>query len=43
MPAGVKPSDRGDHSKGTKGPRMDLIYKAAPPKQPDDASGLGGV
>ncbi len=38
VPPGVSKDDRGDHSKGTKGPRMDLIYKAAPPKAPDDAS-----
>ena len=25
-PAGVKPGDRGDHSKGEKGPQMDLIW-----------------
>jgi membrane carboxypeptidase/penicillin-binding protein len=31
MPAGVKPGDRGDHSKGEKGPQMDLIWH--PPKQ----------
>jgi len=38
VPPGVHKDDRGDHSKGVKGPRMDLIYKAAPPKQPDDAA-----
>ncbi|HEY5925873.1 MAG TPA: transglycosylase domain-containing protein [Kofleriaceae bacterium] len=26
-PAGVKPGDRGDHSKGERGPQMDLIFK----------------
>ena len=28
VPPGVKPNDRGDHSKGTKGPQMDLIFRA---------------
>jgi penicillin-binding protein 1A len=37
VPAGVNPKDRGDHSKGTKGPQMDLIWRAAPKK--DDAAG----
>jgi len=36
VPPGVNKDDRGDHSKGVKGPRMDLIYKSATPKQPDD-------
>jgi penicillin-binding protein 1A len=27
VPAGVSPKDRGDHSKGEKGPQMDLIFK----------------
>ena len=31
LPAGVKASDRGDHSKGTHGPQMDLIFR--PPKK----------
>ncbi len=37
LPAGVKASDRGDHSKGTHGPQMDLIFR--PPnkdKAPED-------
>lgn len=37
VPPGVKPNDRGDHSKGTKGPQMDLIFRS--PKKdaaPDD-------
>ena len=37
IPPGVSKDDRGDYSKGVKGPRMDLIYKSAPPKKPDDA------
>ncbi|MBS1121754.1 MAG: Peptidoglycan glycosyltransferase [Deltaproteobacteria bacterium] len=32
VPPGVKKEDRGDHSKGTRGPQMDLIYKG-PTKQ----------
>jgi membrane carboxypeptidase/penicillin-binding protein len=28
VPPGVKPNDRGDHSKGTKGPQMDLIFRS---------------
>ena len=38
VPPGVNPKDRGDHSKGTKGPQMDLIFRS--PKKPpegDDA------
>jgi len=31
MPPGVKPNDRGDHSKGDHGPQMDLIFR--PTKQ----------
>jgi len=27
LPAGVKANDRGDHSKGEKGPQMDLIFR----------------
>jgi penicillin-binding protein 1A len=37
VPPGVNKDDRGEYSKGVKGPRMDLYYKAAPPKKPDDA------
>jgi len=29
VPPGVKPNDRGDHSKGTKGPQMDLIFRSS--------------
>jgi penicillin-binding protein 1A len=29
VPPGVKATDRGDHSKGTKGPQMDLIWRPA--------------
>ena len=32
VPAGVNPKDRGDHSKGTKGPQMDLVWRAPPKK-----------
>jgi penicillin-binding protein 1A len=35
VPAGVSKYDRGDHSKGTKGPQMDLIWKV----QKKDAGG----
>jgi penicillin-binding protein 1A len=31
IPPGVKPTDRGDHSKGTHGPQMDLVFR--PPKK----------
>jgi penicillin-binding protein 1A len=34
VPPGVKPNDRGDHSKGTKGPQMNLIFRA--PKKDKD-------
>jgi penicillin-binding protein 1A len=36
VPAGLDKDDRGDHSKGQRGPRMSLIYKTGPPK-PDAA------
>ncbi len=36
VPAGVSPKDRGDHSKGTKGPQMDLIFRF--PKKAEDPS-----
>jgi hypothetical protein len=36
IPMGVNPKDRGDHSKGTHGPQMDLIFRKAE-KPPDDA------
>ena len=35
VPQGVNKNDRGDHSKGQKGPQMNLIFRAAPKK--DDA------
>jgi penicillin-binding protein 1A len=35
VPKGVKANDRGEHSKGEKGPQMDLIYR--PPKKDLDA------
>ena len=40
VPPGVKPNDRGDHSKGTKGPQMDLIFRAnkKPPSEEDAAT-----
>jgi penicillin-binding protein 1A len=36
VPPGVKPDDRGDHSKGVHGPQMDLIWKPPPKKNNDD-------
>lgn len=37
VPPGVKPNDRGDHSKGTKGPQMNLIFRATKrEKGPED-------
>ncbi len=38
VPPGVRKEDRGDHSKGTRGPQMDLIYKGPTTKSapPDD-------
>jgi penicillin-binding protein 1A len=36
IPPGVKPDDRGDHSKGVHGPQMDLIWKAPPKKTTED-------
>ena len=33
VPPGVKPDDRGDHTKGVHGPQMDLIFRA-PAKKP---------
>jgi penicillin-binding protein 1A len=36
IPPGVKPDDRGDHSKGVHGPQMDLIWKAPPKKTAED-------
>jgi hypothetical protein len=35
VPPGVNPKDRGDHSKGVRGPQMSLIFRAQPKK--DDA------
>ncbi|MDX2091612.1 MAG: transglycosylase domain-containing protein [Kofleriaceae bacterium] len=32
VPPGVNPKDRGDHSKGTKGPQMDLIFRSTKKK-----------
>jgi hypothetical protein len=40
VPPGVRANDRGDHSKGTHGPQMDLIFR--PPKRdkaPEDTDG----
>ena len=34
-PPGIKPDDRGDHSKGTHGPQMDLIFRPPPKKNAD--------
>jgi penicillin-binding protein 1A len=36
IPPGVSKDDRGDYTKGTKGPRMDLIYKGPTKKKADD-------
>jgi penicillin-binding protein 1A len=35
-PQGQKADDRGDHSKGTHGPQMDLIFRPPPKKDGDD-------
>jgi penicillin-binding protein 1A len=37
-PPGQKTDDRGDHSKGTHGPQMDLIFRPPPKKDGDDAA-----
>ncbi len=37
MPAGVKPNDRGDHSKGEHGPQMDLIFRPSKQEMSKDA------
>ena len=39
VPDGVNPRDRGDHSKGRRGPQMDLIYRH-PEKPPDEQMDL---
>jgi hypothetical protein len=31
----VNPKDRGDHSKGSRGPQMSLIFRAPPKKDAD--------
>jgi penicillin-binding protein 1A len=36
VPAGVNPKDRGDHSKGVKGPQMDLIFRSTKKKTTED-------
>ena len=36
VPPGVNKNDRGDHSKGTKGPQMSLIFRAPPKKDAAD-------
>lgn len=36
VPPGVKPGDRGDHSKGKHGPQMDLIFRPARKKLDDE-------
>jgi penicillin-binding protein 1A len=38
VPAGVHKDDRGEHTKGVKGPRMELIYKPVPKKDEEAAS-----
>jgi penicillin-binding protein 1A len=35
VPPGLKADDRGDHSKGTHGPQMDLIFRPPPKKTAD--------
>lgn len=37
VPPGVNKDDRGDHSKGTKGPQMDLIFRPAQKRDADAA------
>ena len=41
VPPGVNKDERGDYTKGTRGPRMDLIYKAASKKKHDDGDADG--
>jgi penicillin-binding protein 1A len=45
VPPGVNPRDRGDHTKGRKGPQMDLIYRHGlkPPEDDKIDLGLDGV
>jgi len=38
VPPGIKPDDRGDHSKGVHGPQMDLMFRPPPPKKSADES-----
>jgi hypothetical protein len=38
-PAGLKPNDRGDHSKGEHGPQMDLIFRPSKQELSKDAEG----
>jgi penicillin-binding protein 1A len=38
VPPGVRADDRGDHTKGTHGPQMELIFRP-PPKKADDDTG----
>lgn len=37
-PPGVRPDDRGDHSKGVHGPQMELIFRPPSPKKTGDDS-----
>ncbi|HET7499743.1 MAG TPA: penicillin-binding transpeptidase domain-containing protein, partial [Kofleriaceae bacterium] len=37
IPPGVKPDDRGDHSKGVHGPQMELIFRPPPKKNAENA------
>jgi penicillin-binding protein 1A len=39
VPPGVNPKDRGDHSKGVKGPQMNLIFRAPKKDTPPDDGG----
>jgi hypothetical protein len=42
-PPGVNPKDRGDHSKGEKGPQMDLIFRPSKQELSKDADNLPPV
>ena len=42
-PPGLNPKDRGDHSKGDKGPQMDLIWRAPKQELSKDADNLPPV
>ncbi|MCW5805878.1 MAG: transglycosylase domain-containing protein, partial [Deltaproteobacteria bacterium] len=43
VPPGVRPDDRGDHTRGVRGPPMDLIFRTVKkPKKEDDGGASGG-